>query len=41
MYTTAELFTMAADPEISRMLFLNNVTNTVQDDASDCVDLVA
>lgn len=41
MYTTAELFTMAADPEISRMLFLNNVTTTVPDDASECVDLDA
>ena len=41
MYTTAELFTMAADPEISRMLFLNNVTMSVPDDASDCVDLDA
>lgn len=41
MYTTAELFTMAADSEISRMLFLNNVTTTVPDDASDCVDLDA
>lgn len=41
MYTTAELFTMAGDPEISQMLFLNNVTTTVPDDASDCVDLDA
>ena len=41
MYTKAELFTMAADPEISRVLFLNNVTMTVPDDASDCVDLDA
>ena len=41
MYTTAELFTMAADSEISRMLFLNNVTTTVPDDASECVDLDA
>ena len=41
MYTKAELFTMAADPEISRMLFLNNVTMSVPDDASDCVDLDA
>lgn len=41
MYTTAELFTMAADSETSRMLFLNNVTTTVPDDASDCVDLDA
>ena len=41
MYTKAELFTMAADPEMSRMLFLNNVTMTVPDDASDCVDLDA
>lgn len=41
MYTTAELFIMATDPEISQMLFLNNVTMTVLDDASDCVDLDA
>ena len=41
MYTTAELFIMATDPEISRMLFLNNVTMTVPDDASDCVALDA
>lgn len=41
MYTTAELFIMATDPEISRMLFLNNVTMTVPDDAFDCVDLDA
>ena len=41
MYTKAELFTMATDPEISRMLFLSNVTMTVPDDASDCVDLDA
>lgn len=41
MDTKAELFTMATDPEISRVLFLNNVTMTVPDDASDCVDLDA
>lgn len=41
MYTKAELFTMATDPEISRMSFLSNVTMTVPDDASDCVDLDA
>ena len=41
MYTTAELFIMATDPKISQMLFLNNVTMTVPDDASDCVDLDA
>lgn len=41
MYTKAELFTMATDPKISRILFLNNVTMTVPDDASDCVDLDA
>ena len=41
MYTKAELFTMATDPEISRVLFLNNVTMTVPDGASDCVDLDA
>lgn len=41
MHTKAELFTMATDPEISRVLFLNNVTMTVPDDASDCVDLDA
>lgn len=41
-YTTAaELFAMASDPEASRVAFLNNVTMTVPDDASGCVDLDA
>ena len=37
----AELFTMAADPATSRVAFLNNVTLSVPDDASGCVDLDA
>lgn len=41
MYTTAELFTMAVDPEASRVTFLNNITLSVPDDASDCIDLDA
>lgn len=39
MYTTAELFTIAADPETSRAAFLNNVTLSIPDDADGCVDL--
>lgn len=41
MYTTAELFTMATDPEASRAAFLNNVTLSIPDDADGCVDLDA
>lgn len=41
MYTTAELFIMAADPETSRAAFLNNVTLSIPDDADGCVDLDA
>lgn len=41
MYTTAELFTMATDPEASRAAFLNNVTLCIPDDAAGCVDLDA
>lgn len=41
MYTTAELFTMATDPEVSRAAFLNNVTLSIPDDAAGCVDLDA
>lgn len=41
MYTTAELFIMAADPEASREAFLNSVTLSVPDDADGCVDLDA
>lgn len=41
MYTTAELFIMAADPEASRAAFLNNITLSVPDDASGCIDLDA
>lgn len=40
-YTTAELFVMASEPEASRVAFLNNVTITVPDDASGCIDLDA
>lgn len=39
MYTTAELFIMAADPEASRAAFLNNIALSVPDDADGCVDL--
>lgn len=38
-YTTAELFVMASEPEASRVAFLNNVTITVPNDASGCIDL--
>ena len=41
MYTTAELFAMATDPEASRAAFLNNVTLSIPDDAAGCVDLDA
>lgn len=41
MYTTAELFAIAADPETSRAAFLNNVTLSILDDADGCVDLDA
>ena len=40
-YTTAELFVMASEPEASRVAFLNNVTMTVPDDVSGCIDLDA
>ena len=40
MYT-AELFNMATDPETSRAAFLNNVTLSIPDDASGCIDLDA
>ncbi len=41
MYTTAELFIMAADPEASREVFLNSVTISIPDDADGCMDLDA
>lgn len=41
MYTTAEFFIMAADPEASREAFLNSVTLSTSDDADGCVDLDA
>ena len=41
MYTTAELFNMAADPAASREVFLNSVTLSISDDADGCVDLDA
>lgn len=40
-YTTAELFVMASEPESSRVAFLNNVTMTIPDDASGCIDMDA
>ena len=41
MYTTAELFIKAADPEASREVFPNSVTLSIPDDADGCVDLDA
>lgn len=41
MYTTAELFIMAADPATTREAFLNSVTLSIPDDADGCVDLDA
>lgn len=40
MYT-AELFAMASDPKAVKEVFLNNVTLSIPDDASGCVDLDA
>lgn len=40
MYTTAELFIMAADPATSRDAFLSNVTLSAQD-SPGCIDLDA
>ena len=39
MYTKAELFLMAADQP--KEIFVNNITLSVPDDTSDCVDLDA
>lgn len=41
MYTTAEFFIMAADPATAREAFLNNVTLSVPNDATGCIDLDA
>lgn len=41
MYTTAELFSLAADKNSNREVFLSNVTLSISDDTSDCVDLDA
>lgn len=41
MYTTAELFAIAADPATSLEVFLNSVTISIPDDAGGCVDLDA
>lgn len=41
MYTTAELFAIAADPETSRAAFINSVTLSIPDDAPGCIDLDA
>lgn len=41
MYTTAELFAIATDPETSRAAFLNNATLSIPDDADGGVDLDA
>lgn len=41
MYTTAELFNMAADPAASQTVFLNGVTMAIPDDADGGVDLDA
>lgn len=41
MYSTAELFVLAYDPKCQREIFLNNVTTSIPDDASGCVDLDA
>ena len=41
MYTSAELFNMAADPAASHEVFLNSITLSVPDDASGCIDMDA
>ncbi len=41
MYTTAELFTLSTDPATSREAFLNDVTLSIPDDATGCIDLDA
>lgn len=41
MYATAELFSLAADKNTIREVFLSNVTLSIPDDASGCVDLDA
>lgn len=41
MYTTAELFTLSTDPATSREVFLNNITLSVPDNATGCIDLDA
>lgn len=41
MYTTAELFAIAADQATSREVFLNSVTLSIPDAADGCVDLDA
>ena len=41
MYSTAELFILASAPTASRVAFLNNMTLSIPDNASGCVDLDA
>lgn len=41
MYTTAELFTFATNPATTREAFLNDVTLSIPDDATGCIDLDA
>lgn len=41
MHTVAELFNMATNPATSREVFLNNITLSVPDDATGCIDLDA
>ena len=41
MYATAELFSLAADKNTSREVFLSIVTLSIPDDADGCVDLDA
>lgn len=41
MYTNAELFVMASNPDTSKEVFLSNVTLSIPDDAPGFVDLDA
>lgn len=41
MYSNAELFIMASDPQAVKEPFLNNVTLSAEDGADGCIDLDA
>lgn len=41
MYSNAELFIMASDPQAVKEIFLNNVTLSAEDGADGCINLDA